>query len=134
MTKIYKYIFSRAYYFCINVFREKEFPYFFASGVVSMLFVGSIVVALELLKYAMLPIEINIYGKYHGYFSLTMLAVISILLSRNNYYLKILKFYHGRSAKENRSLALWSSVYIIIVLFGFFFIGYLLRDYYMNKN
>jgi hypothetical protein len=31
MLKLYSYIFCRAYYVCINVFKEREFPYFFAS-------------------------------------------------------------------------------------------------------
>lgn len=130
--KLYKYIFSRAYYFCIRVFKEKDFPQFFASIVISMIFVGSIIVVLELIEYLMLPTVINIYGDYHGYFSLTMLVGIAFFINRNGYYSVILKEYEAMTAEERKTLGLWSWIYTGVLLFGFFYLGYLLREYGIN--
>jgi hypothetical protein len=126
---MYKYIFSRAYYFCLNVFKEKEFPQIFASGIVSTIFVGSIIVMVELVEYLCLPIRINTYGKYQGYFSLAMFIAIAILMNKNKNYLKILSDYEAMSVKKRKVLGIWSWIYVSVLLFSFFYLGYLFREY-----
>jgi len=130
--KLYKYIFYSAYNFCIRVFKEKDFPQFFASGVISMIFVGSIIVILELVEYLMLPTVINTYGKYHGYFSLAMLLIIAFFINHNKNYSIILKDVEAMTTKERRTLSMWSWIYTCVLLISFFYLGYLLREYGMN--
>ncbi len=102
MLHIYKYIFCNAYYFCLKIFKEKEFPYFFASTIVSLTFVTTIITLLKTFQYIMIPNRINIYNDYHGYFSLLMLVVFGIYFYKDKKYERLLSE-HDKIPKINRS-------------------------------
>lgn len=126
---LYKYIFCKAYYFCIRVFKEKEFPWAFASGIVTLCLVTNIVVLLEIVEYAMLPDGINIYAPYHGYFAVALWILIQLYVTRDKRYIKILESCKSLSAKKRQMLRYISIVYVIVLVIGFFWLGYLLREY-----
>ena len=93
-----------------------------------MAIVTTIITVLQLIKYLMLPVSLMIYGEYHGYFSLTMLAITVYFLNHNKFYSRILRDDKRMSIKERRILAFWSWGYIAVVVFGFFYLGSLLRE------
>jgi hypothetical protein len=127
MKNIYKYIFYKAYHFCINTFKEKEFPWMFATGAISIAFVASIIMVLELVEYIMLPKKINTFGEYHGYFSLGALICAAFLIKKNDSYLKILRDVDLLSTKKKKSLGALSLVYIFFVFTSLFYLAYLIR-------
>lgn len=133
MVGLYKYIFFKAYDFCIRVFKEKDFPWFFASGVISMTFVTTLIVLLELFEYVMLPTKVEIYGKYHGYFSLLMLLGTGFYMKQNNRYLKILEYCRNQTEQRQSLMRYLSVLYFISLFISFFLLGYLLRQYNLNS-
>lgn len=129
MVMLYKYIFSKAYYFCISVLKEKEFPWIWAGMTTSMIFVATVITLLELIEYIMLPTRINIYGEYHGFFSLGTAIIIVLYVSYNKKYAEILESYNALSEKRRKVFRYVSVVYIVILAVSFFWLGYLLREY-----
>lgn len=128
MVILYKYIFYNAYYFCINVFKEKEFPWAWAGMTSSMVFVATLVAMLELIEFLMLPSRINTYGEYHGYFSLGM-AMLSVFFVRyNNNYQKILKDVETLPLDVRKRVKYLSVFYVLVVVISFFYLGYLIRE------
>jgi hypothetical protein len=129
MLKIYKYIFCKAYYICVHVFKEKEFPYFFASTMVSLAIVTTIITLLEVIEFLMLPTRVNTFGEYHGYFSLLMMVIIGVYFYRKKRYEKLLLEHESFSIKMKNKLKILSLIYLLILFFSFFEMGSLLREY-----
>ena len=99
-----------------------------------MVIVSTIITVLQLIKYLMLPVSLRIYGEYHGYFSLTMLAITVYFLNRNKFYSRILRDDKRMSIKERRILTFRSWAYIAVVVFGFFYLGSLLREAHLFEG
>lgn len=131
---LYKYIFYRSYFFCVKTFKEREIAHLWAALVVALVFVVTILGFVKLYKFMMLPSIVNIYGKYHGYFSLATGVVMAYLLSRNNYYRKILSECDRLSPKRRKSLSLWMWIYLTALAIGFLYLGNLLREAYQGVD
>ncbi len=110
------------------MFKENEFPWMFAIGTVSITFVANIVSLLELVEYLMLPSRINIYGDYHGYFSLGFLILSAILINQNNYYHKVLKEVEKYPAEKRSRIAIISVAYVLAVYTSLIYLAYLIRE------
>jgi len=132
MIMLYKYIFCKSYYFCIRFFKEKEFPWAFASGIITFCAVTSLVVFLEAVEYILLPNKINIYSTYHGFFAVALWVFIQIYVTRNKRYLKILETCKNIPIERQKILGFVSIVYILILFIGFFGLGYLIREYNLS--
>jgi hypothetical protein len=128
MKDIYKYIFFKMYHFCINVFKEEEFPWFFATGVVSILFTMSVIDLLSLVKYLMLPAEFESYGRFYGYFSLAVLIVAAVLVKRDNAYGRVLNDVKKFSKNKRERLLYLSFAYAFVVFGGLVYLSYLIRE------
>jgi hypothetical protein len=129
MLTLYSFIFYSAYNFCIRFFREKEFPWIFASGAISMTFMTTIIVMLELIAFLMLPEKINIYGAYHGYISLATFIGTTLYMYQGNRYEKILKKCSELSLRKSKLLRWISIIYFVLLFIGFFLIGSALRQH-----
>jgi hypothetical protein len=125
---LYKYIFYRAYHFADKVLKEKEFPWAFASIMVTLCIATSIVVVLEIIEYLYLPERINIYGDYHGFFALALCVVILVLVARKGRYLKILQDCERMTLKKRRIIRVISVVYIVCLIVSFFLMAYLIKE------
>ena len=112
MITLYKYFFYQAYHFCIKVFKEKEFPWFFASGAVSMPFVLNMIVIWELIEYFIRPSPLEVIGEYYGYFSFSMLIITALVVTHKDNYLKMLSDINESSPKKKRVLKYFSFIYI----------------------
>jgi hypothetical protein len=130
MLILYKYIFFKAYNFCIRVFKEKDFPWFFASGTVSMTVTMTIILALQLLRIIALPTEINTYGEYQGYCSLALLGGTVLYVRYKNKYLRIIDECKGMPANKSKVLLYLSISYFIFLIIGLFLTGLTLREYH----
>jgi hypothetical protein len=129
MIMLIKFIFFKAYTFCVNVFKEKEFPYAFASGVTTLCIVTSIVILLEIFEYAMLPQPVNIFDNYHGYFALVLWILTIVYVRRDKRYLKILDDCRNLPLAKQKALFIIGAAYMVSLFIGFFLLGYLIRDY-----
>jgi hypothetical protein len=66
MVSFYRYIFCKSYHFCINVFKEDEFPYFWATSSIVFLVFSNVTSALGFVKYLLYPVEFETYsGSYN---------------------------------------------------------------------
>jgi hypothetical protein len=99
-----------------------------------MTFVGTIILILEIVSYVMLPIEINVYGKYYGYFSLSMLIVTALYVKSNNRYLKIIQTCKDMSRRTRLTLRYISIAYILGLIISLFIIGTMHREYLRVYN
>lgn len=131
---LYKYIFYRAYYFCVNTFKEREIAHLWAAFIVALVCVTTILIFVKLYKFIMLPSIVYIYGSYHGYFSLGMALLMAYLLSRNNYYRKILAECGRLSAKRKKGLSVWMWIYLTVMVISFLYLGDLLRESYQGVD
>ncbi len=131
MKDLYSYIFTKAYFFCINVFKEKEFPQYFA--ILTIIFIGvtNLYIILSLIEYLLLPDKFDFYGEYYKYFSLISGLLALVYFNYNKKYDKILSYYKGFSIEKLRKLKIYSIIYLLILFVGFFALGALLRSYYI---
>ncbi len=125
-------MFTKAYFFCINIFKEKEFPQYFASGVVTLTMVTNIVILLELIECILFPIRVNIFGEYHGYFALFSWGLVLLYVNNKKRYLKILEHNSNISEKKKKRLRIISIVYLLFLFVTFFLLGALIREYNIN--
>jgi len=128
MIKFFLYIYYKSYYFCIRIFKEKEFPQIWAGSVVAFLIFTNIVVLLEIVEYWMLPQRINIYSEYHKFFALAFIGIMQLYLHINKRYLRLLDYYKDIPETTKRVFRILSIVYYISLAFGFFFLALLLRE------
>ncbi len=131
MGKLYSYIFYRAYFLCTNIFKEKEFPEYFAAAVLTMLAGSNIYVILSFIEYFMLPYRFNWYGDYFGYFSLALYVVALIYVNYKKRDLKIIENCKHK-LQDKRAMKIVSLIYILISIISFFLIGWLIREYNLN--
>ena len=132
MVMLYNYIFGKAFFFCINFFKEKEFPQYFAAGMVTFAMVTNIYILLSLVEYLMLPDRFNVYGEYYGYFSLATLGVVFFYVNHKKRYKKIIESYKGIPDKKREKLKIYSIIYLLFLFIGFFLLGALIREYNIN--
>ena len=129
MKDLYTYIFTKAYFFCINIFKEKEFPQYFASGVITLAFVTNVIIVIELVEYIILPTKINTYGEYHGYFALACFVIILLYVNVKKRYEGILSRFDNIPIEKRKKLKAYSIIYLLVLFIGFFLLGALLRNY-----
>ena len=118
MTTLYKYFFCKAYYFCIKVFKEREFPWFFASGAISMQFFINSIVLWELIQYIIQPSPFKIIREYYGYLSLGGLITTAIYVKNNDRYLNFLNDFKELTIRKKRVLGYISIIYILCLISG----------------
>ena len=116
---IYKYIFCKAYYIAIRVFKETEFPWAFGAIVVTLCLVMTILDILQIVRYLMLPKRIDMYDQFHSYIALALCAAIQIYAWRNKKYISILQDCKSISPQKRRILRVVSVIYILIIVVGF---------------
>jgi hypothetical protein len=134
MTLLYKYIFCKAYYFCIWAFKEREFPWAWAGMTISMIIVGTIITLLKLAEVLMIPERFNIYGEYHGYFSVGMAVIILFYVKHDNRYVKILEECNNLPARRRKILRYVSVAYLLILVVSFFWLGEIIRDFNLSHR
>jgi uncharacterized membrane protein YhaH (DUF805 family) len=132
MLDLYRFIFTKAYSFCINIFKEKEFPQYFATGMVTLVIITNFYILLSLVEYLMLPLRFNQYGEYYKYFALIVLAIALFYVNNNKRYQKILEHNGNISERKKKRLKIISIVYLVFLFVTFFLLGALLREYNIN--
>lgn len=132
MVVLYRYIFTKAYFFCVNVLREKEFPQYFATTMVTLVITANLYILLSLIEYLMLPVRFNLYGEYYKYFALTVLGIALFYVNDKKRYLKILERNHSISERTRRKLRIVSIAYLLFLLVAFFLLSALIREHNIN--
>lgn len=132
MITLYKYFFCKAYYFCIQVFKEREFPWFFASGAISMPLVLNLIVIWELIEYIIRPSDFEIIGEYYGYFSLGGLIITAFYVKSNDHYLTFLDDFKDMTKSKKKILGGIGVIYVLSLIAVFLFFGSVTREYIRN--
>jgi hypothetical protein len=129
MKTFFTFIFCKAYFFCFNIIKEKEFPQYFAAGIVSVSIDTTIIDILKLYEYLLLPKEINIYSELHGYFSVLFWIIVLIYVNRKKKYLDLIETYKKIPNNKTIILSILSIIYLITVFVSYFWLGTLYHDY-----
>ena len=122
-------ILSRSYYLCIDIFNEREFPLYFASGILALVIVASITVLTDAMGYITDPSMISSYSKYYKYFSLVSLLFSWWFFNRNKRYLRLIKQFNEMNITKKRILTVVSILYLTVLFISFFKMGNLIREY-----
>lgn len=131
---LFKYIFCKAYYFCIWAFKEKDFPWAWAGMTTSFVFVVTIINLLKLLEVLIFPERINIYGEYHKYFSLSMAILALFYVKHGNRYVKILADCKKLPERKRKILRYVSVAYLLILGVSFFLLSEIIRDFNLSHR
>lgn len=115
MMNFFKYVFFKAYYFCIKYLKEKEFPWMFTSVILAMLLSFTLLIILGVLKQFFL-IKFSFSKNVFGLFSLLILLVVAIKVKYKNYYLKIVKDVNKFSLTYRKKMKILFLIYIVIVI------------------
>ncbi len=133
MITLHKYIFYKAYFFCINIFKEKEFPYVWASFIVAFLVFMNLVTLQSAIEYYMLPEHILTYSEYNKYSALNFLLIVEIFFWWKGRYNRIVEECSNIKPKTVLILKFISIFYILISIFLSFYFDSLIREYNLNE-
>ena len=133
MMSLYTVIFSKAYFVCIKIFKEKEFPQYFAAGVFSMSIVITLSVIVDLILYQINPSFINVYFEYYKYFSIAFLLFCWWYFDNKKRYQKVLQRYENMNDKKKKVLTVVSVIYLLTVLITFFQMSNIMREYNLGS-
>jgi len=128
MKDLYSYIFTKAYFLCINIFKEKEFPQYFAIITVTLIGVTNLYIILSLIDFIMLPDMFIPYDEYFKYFSLASVLTSLAYFNYKERYKTILSYNSGLSSVKVKRLKAISIIYVLFIFIGFFTLGALLRS------
>ena len=134
MIAFYKYIFCKSYFFCIRVFKEKDFPQIWAGSVLAFIIIINVIVLLELAEYMMLPHRINIYYDYHKYFAIVFWGLMLIYIHINKKYIRILEYCKTIPQKKKKVFRILSILYYLFLAISFFLMSHLLREYNISNH
>lgn len=128
MKSFFVYIFAKSYFVCINVFKEKEFPFAWGTAVVVFFITLNIGVIVDLIEYFFFPNEFIHWNKYYGY----ILGFVLIMSWLFVYYYKlekiILGYYEDIPEGKKRVLRLASFIYYAISIVSYFYVAELMRS------
>ena len=128
MISFFRYIFCKSYHFCINVFKEDEFPFYWATSSVVILIFANIVSIMGFLKYVFYPYGFDNYSEYQKYVIILLLAVSNIYMYQRKRYLRYVNFCEKLSVPKARVYRILSILYYLISIYAFFKSGYLIRS------
>lgn len=128
MMSFYRYIFCKSYHFCINVFHEDEFPYFWATSSVVVLIFANIISILDIIKYFFYPSGFDNFSGYQKYAIIFLIAIVNIYMYRKNRYLKHIDFCNQITIKRAKVYRVLSIFYYLITTYAFFKSSFLLRS------
>lgn len=128
------YIFMKSHWLCVNVFKEKEFPEYFASGVIAMVVVGTITVTADIIGYWVNPDALNEYGGFYKYFSLGSVLFSWLYFGYMKKYMVFMDHFERISDSKKKVLKVVSFIYLIVLLVTFFGMGNIIRDYNLSNR
>jgi hypothetical protein len=128
MVSFYRYIFCKSYHFCINVFKEDEFPYFWATSSIVFLVFSNVTSALGFVKYLLHPVEFETYSGSYKYIIVGLTIVVNIYMYSQIRYLKHIYFCNEISPKRAKIFRVLSILYYVITFYAFFKSSILLRS------
>lgn len=133
MIMFFRYIFYTAYYFCINVFKEKEFPQTWAGGIISILITINLIVLLEIFAYNIFPSKIKTISEYYKYFGIFLFGLTFLYINKGKRYLKILKYYEIIPDNKKKVFRILSIFYYILSAVCLYIMVELVREYNINN-
>lgn len=120
MLSFYRYIFCKSYHFCINVLKEDEFPYFWATSSIVFLVLSNIISALGFVKYLIHSSEFDIYSASYKYIYIVLLVVVNIYMYSKKRYLKYINFCGELSPRRLKVYRILSILYYLVSFYAFF--------------
>lgn len=129
MVSLLSYIFIKSHWLCVNVFKEKEFPEYYASGIIGILIAGTVTFLLNTILYLIDPNLINEIFGYYKYFSLGTLLLFWGYFGHFRKYTVFVDHFKNMSESKKKIVSVLSVVYIIVIVVGFFGIGDVMRNY-----
>jgi hypothetical protein len=128
MSGFFRYIFCKSYHFCINVFHEDEFPFSWATSIITFMLFANIISLLAFLKYLFYPYGFDNFAEHQKYAAIILLAISNIYMYRKKRYLKHIDYCNQITIKRARAYRVLSIFYYLITIYAFFKSSFLLRS------
>ena len=133
MKDLYIFIFAKAYYLCINVFKEKEHPQIFASTIITITITVSLSIITSIIEYLSLPNDLSYLSEKYKYFALFTLVVVVLFVQYGKRYKKIIDSYKKMSLRKINNLKVLSIAYFLFIFASSFYFGFLIREYNLQN-
>lgn len=134
MISLISYIFVKSHWVCINIFKEREFPEYFASGIIAVVLVGTIIVFVDVILYQIDPELINIVFGYYKYLSLGSVLFSWLYFGYMKKYVAFLNYFERMSGSKKKLMKIITIIYLIVLLVTFFGMGDIIRDYNLSRK
>lgn len=128
MVSFYRYIFCKSYHFCINVFKEDEFPYIWATSSIVFLVFANVTSALGFVEYLLHPVEFETYAASYIYISVSLTFIANIYMYSQRRYLNHINFCNEISPKRAKVYRVLSILYYLVSFYAFLKIPILLGN------
>lgn len=133
MKLIYTVLFAKMYYLC-SKYMDKEFPQYFASGVLSIFSVMLLSLLIDTFFLIYKPTIISSYNIYYKYLSVGVLGLNWFLFGILGYYKKVLDKYQLLTNRQQKVLGLISLFFVMSVVVLSQIITFEIRDYNLSKQ
>lgn len=134
MISLLSYIFTKSYWLCVNIFKEKEFPEYFASGIIAVLITGTVIFLVNSVLYIIDPSLINIIFGYYKYLSLGMVLLFWGYFGYLKKYIIFVNRFEKMSEAKKKIFKVLSVFYILIVIVAFFGMSNAMRAYNITNR
>lgn len=124
---LFKYIFVKAYLFCYNVIKEREFPEYFASLVLAFVITTNLYLIIYSVEYALLPVKIDFLMGLPGLFALVIWGLIIIYVSAGGKYKRFIN--EMERSTQKKILRIIAVVYIVVLVCLYSILTILTRQY-----
>lgn len=112
MKSLFAYIFTKSYYICIDIFKEKEFPFAWGTAVVVIFLTLNIWSVLGICEFLFFP---NCFDwiSYYKYFAVSFLLISWLIVYYKKADVTILQYYDTFSLRKKKILRVFSLVYYV---------------------
>ncbi|ASB48014.1 hypothetical protein CDL62_02065 [Alkalitalea saponilacus] len=120
MFSFYRYIFCKSYHFCINVFQEDEFPFYWATTSVVFLVFANIVSVIGFAQYYLLQDGYNSFSYIYKYAFILLMILANIYMYFKKRYLHHINYCNEISPKRSKFYRILSIIYYVVTFYAFF--------------
>jgi len=132
MILLYKYMFCRVYYFYVNAFKETDIPHYFATAVVSVLFMTNVVFVMDSFFFFFKREWLD-FGSYYKFLALIVLFAALFFIQKKQRYQHILNDHEQLSKRARNTLLVISVFYVLVSGFSICWIGEEIRQFHVEN-
>jgi hypothetical protein len=129
MRDFYWYVFTKGFYFCIRVFREKDEAWVFGALTFSMAIATALITIVEFIEVLMLPKRLYVYQPYFAYASFAMAILSLFYFRRDRKYIRVVEHVNALPEPKKKRFFRIMVIYFTVIVVGMLTCGYILHEF-----